>query len=133
MVTVCFCLQIEMVKVADSYCGESIHQELISTSPRAGSRLSLLYGKFYFEIRLIDLGPLLPHSYEWSPPGVRLKVNIDIIRLRAKKGPAPPPPPLGNFADISYLKENFKPHLLRDVCTLCSGALVSDSLLHMLL
>ena len=55
-------------------------------------------------------------------------------RLRAKKGPAPPPPPpLGNFADISYLEENFKPHLLRDVCTLCSGALVSDSLLHMLL
>ena len=53
------------------------------------------------------------------------------FRLRAKKGPAPPP--LGNFADISYLEENFKPHLLRDVCTLCSGALVSDSLLHMLL
>ena len=52
-------------------------------------------------------------------------------RLRAKKGPAPPP--LGNFADISYLKENFKPHLLRDFCTLCSGVLVSDSLLHMLL
>ena len=44
-----------------------------------------------------------------------------------------PPPPLGNFADISYLNEKFKPHLLRDVCTLCSGALVSDSLLHMLL
>ena len=43
------------------------------------------------------------------------------------------PHPLGNFADISYLEENFKPHLLRDVCTLCSGALVSDSLLHMLL
>ena len=42
-------------------------------------------------------------------------------------------PPLGNFADISYLKENFKPHLLSDVCTLCSGALVPDSLLHMLL
>ena len=38
-------------------------------------------------------------------------------RLRAKKGPAPPPP-LGNFADISYLEENLKPHLLRDVCTL---------------
>ena len=52
------------------------------------------------------------------------------LRLRAKKGPAPP---LGNFADITYLKEDFKPHLLRDVCTLCSGALVSDSLLHMLL
>ena len=42
-------------------------------------------------------------------------------------------PPLGNCADISYLEEKFKPHLLRDVCTLCSGALVSDSLLHMLL
>ena len=55
-----------------------------------------------------------------------------LYRLRAKKGPAPPPP-LGNFADISYLEENFKPQLLRDVCTLCSGALVSDSLLHMLL
>ena len=43
------------------------------------------------------------------------------------------PPPLGNFADIFYLEEHFKPQLLRDVCTLCSGALVSDSLLHMLL
>ena len=63
------------------------------------------------------------------------KCHRDHTRLRAKKGPAPPPPPppLGNFADISYLEENFKPHLLRDVCTLCSGALVSDSLLHMLL
>ena len=59
-------------------------------------------------------------------------VGAPIRRLRAKKGPAPPPP-LGNFADISYLEENFKPHLFRDVCTLCSGALVSDSLLHMLL
>ena len=58
------------------------------------------------------------------------KKTISFDRLRAKKGPAPP---LGNFADISYLEENFKPHLLRDVCTLCSGALVSDSLLHMLL
>ena len=43
------------------------------------------------------------------------------------------PPNLGNLSDISYLEEIFKPHLLRDVCTLCSGALVSDSLLHMLL
>ena len=33
---------------------------------------------------------------------------FQIFRLRAKKGPAPP---LGNFADISYLDENFKPHL----------------------
>ena len=52
------------------------------------------------------------------------------LDFELKKGPAPP---LGSFADISYLKEKFKPHLLRDVCTLCSGALVSDSLLHMLL
>ena len=67
--------------------------------------------------------------------GKRIKnvVTVSVvydIRLRAKKGPAPP---LGNFADISYLEENFKPHLLRDVCTPCSGELVSDSLLHMLL
>ena len=62
---------------------------------------------------------------------VQILLILDYYRLQAKKGPAPPP--LGNFADISYLKENFKPHLLRDVCTLCSGALVSDSLLHMLL
>ena len=54
------------------------------------------------------------------------------LDFEVKKGPAPPPP-LGNFADISYLEENFKPLLLRDVCTLCFGALVSDSLLHMLL
>ena len=40
--------------------------------------------------------------------------------------------PLENFANISYLVENLKPDLLRDFCTLCSGALVSDSLLHML-
>ena len=55
-----------------------------------------------------------------------------ILDFELKKVLLPPPPP-GNFADISYLKENFKPHLLRDVCTLCPGALVSDSLLHMLL
>ena len=56
----------------------------------------------------------------------------DILDFELKKVLLPPPP-LGNFADISYLEENFKPHLLRDVCTLCSGVLVSDSLLHMLL
>ena len=58
--------------------------------------------------------------------------HIDIIDFELKKVLLPPPP-LGNFADISYLEENFKPHLLRDGCTLCSGALVSDILLHMLL
>ena len=47
-------------------------------------------------------------------------------RRMAENGFAPPP--LGNFADISYLVENWKPSLLRDVCTLCSGALVCKSL-----
>ena len=43
-------------------------------------------------------------------------------------------PPLGNFADISYLKDNSKLRVLRDVCTLySSGALECGSLLHMLL
>ena len=40
-----------------------------------------------------------------------------------------PPSPIGNFADMSNLEDNFKPHLLRGVCTLCSGALISDNLL----
>ena len=30
------------------------------------------------------------------------------------------------------LKENFQPHRIRNICTLYAGALVSDSLLHML-
>ena len=72
--------------------------------------------------------------FTWGGISSDIRSEITFNRLRAKKGPAPPPPPpLGNFAEISYLEENFKPHLLRDVCTLCSGALVSDSLLHMLL
>ena len=58
-------------------------------------------------------------------------LSLELVDFELKKVLLPPP--LGNFADISYLEENFKPHLLRDVCTLCSGALVSDSLLHMLL
>ena len=70
-------------------------------------------------------------TFAWTGWQVHGVSKSKLYRLRAKKGPAPPP--LGNFADISYLEENFKPHLLRDVCTLCSGALVSDSLLHMLL
>ena len=49
-----------------------------------------------------------------------------VYRRMAENGFAPPP--LGNFADISYLVENCKPSLLRDVCTLCSGALVCKSL-----
>ena len=52
-----------------------------------------------------------------------------IYRLIAENGLHPP---LGNLGDISYLIENFKPGLLRDVCTLYSETLVSDSLLLML-
>ena len=40
--------------------------------------------------------------------------------------------PRGNFASFSYLKKDFKLHLLIDVCTMFTGALVSDSLLNML-
>ena len=52
---------------------------------------------------------------------------VDLNRRMAENGFAPPPP-LGNFADISYLVENQKPSLLRDVCTLCSKALVCKSM-----
>ena len=41
--------------------------------------------------------------------------------------------PLGNFADIPYLKEKFKLRRIRDVCTLYVGAFVRNRLLHMLL
>ena len=41
------------------------------------------------------------------------------IRLLAEKGPAPP---LGNFADIVYLKEKSFLIQMRDVCTLYAGA-----------
>ena len=73
------------------------------------------------------------YKQPWSKHerGVCIKSHkIIVIDFELKRSCSPP---LGNFADISYLEENFKPHLLRDVCTLCSGALVSDSLLHMLL
>ena len=40
--------------------------------------------------------------------------------------------PPGEFASLSYLKEDSKLRLLIDVCTRFAGALVSDSLLHML-
>ena len=40
--------------------------------------------------------------------------------------------PPGEFASLSHLKEGYKLRLLIDVCTMFAGALVSDSLLHML-
>ena len=51
------------------------------------------------------------------------------IRLLARGSIAPP---LGNFADIPYLKEQFKLSRIRDVCTLSVGALSCNSLLHTL-
>ena len=53
-----------------------------------------------------------------------------LYRLLARGSIAPPP--LGNFADIPYLKEQFKLSRIRDVCTLSVGALSCNSLLHML-
>ena len=41
-------------------------------------------------------------------------LEISIIRLPAKKDPAPP---LRNFADIVYLKEQSFLYRIRDVCT----------------
>ena len=93
------------------------------------SFLGLIFLSFFEELIVLanHLDPAEMSHYAAFHVGLHCLPN----RLRAKKGPAPPP--LGNFADISYLEGNFKPHLLRDVCTLCSGALVSYSLLHMLL
>ena len=42
-------------------------------------------------------------------------LHLEIFRLPAKKDPVPP---LGNFADIVYLKEQSFLHRIRDVCTL---------------
>ena len=46
--------------------------------------------------------------------------SLTSYRLLAEKGPAPPP--LGNFADIVYLKEQSFLIQMRDVCTLYAGA-----------
>ena len=56
------------------------------------------------------------------------KIDLISYRRMAENGFAPPPTPLGNFADKSCLVDNWKPSLLRNVCTLCSGALVCNSL-----
>ena len=40
--------------------------------------------------------------------------------------------PSGEFASLSYFKEDSKLRLLIDVCTVFAEALVSDSMLHML-
>ena len=37
---------------------------------------------------------------------------------------------LGNFADISYLKEQFMLRRIRDACTMYAGAFGCNSLLH---
>ena len=43
----------------------------------------------------------------------------ELLDFELKKVLLPPPK---DFADKSYLEDIFKPRLLRDVCTLCSGA-----------
>ena len=82
---------------------------------------------------LVDIQRLLNIFYVFAcAPGKLLCVTSKDLELdgwlRMGLFPPPPPPPLGNFADISYLVENWKSSLLRDVCTLCSGALVCKSL-----
>ena len=52
---------------------------------------------------------------------VNFNTSINTNCFRAKKRSCSPPPPLGNFADISYLEEHFKPHLLRDVALYAPG------------
>ena len=53
---------------------------------------------------------------------------IPTFRLIAENVIAPP----GEFASLSYLKEDSKLRLLIDVFTMFAGALVSNSLLYML-
>ena len=60
----------------------------------------------------------------------RYQAWLVYYRLLARGSIAPPL--LGNFADIPYLKEQFKLSRIRDVCTLSVGALSCNSLLHML-
>ena len=50
------------------------------------------------------------------------------FRLMADNIIAPP----GEFASLYHLKEDYKLRIVIDVCTMFAGALVSDSLLHML-
>ena len=52
-------------------------------------------------------------------PKVKIYNKYLFNRLLAEKGPAPP---LGNFADIVYLKEQSFLIQMRDVCTLYAGA-----------
>ena len=40
--------------------------------------------------------------------------------------------PFGNCADISYLKEQFKLHQIRDVCTLLTRGLACNGMIRML-
>ena len=121
---------------------EALVLEVRDSIPVCGEEKSRCPNTLSLVSLLVGFHPATRYVQSTSLPIMNVRVSDSIqryidthVRLRAKKGPAPPPPPppLGNFADISYLEENFKPHLLRDVCTLCSGALVSDSLLHMLL
>ena len=54
-------------------------------------------------------------------------IKANEVKLMTENGFAPPPPLV-----VPYLVENFKLRLLRDVCILYAGVLVSDSLLYML-
>ena len=53
------------------------------------------------------------------------------IRTKTEYNPVPLHP-FENCADISYLKEQFKLHQIRDVCTLLTGGLACNDMLRML-
>ena len=57
--------------------------------------------------------------------------NVYGIEGMVENGFAPPHPHQGNFEDISYLEKLSKLRRIDD-CTLYAGALVCNSLLHML-
>ena len=54
-----------------------------------------------------------------------------VLGLQTKYNPVPLHP-FGNCADISYLKEQFKLHQIRDVCTLLTRGLACNGMICML-
>ena len=67
-------------------------------------------------------------AFIFEQPSYKYPTYQATFRLMAENVIAP----LGNFANLSYLKEDFKLRLKIAVYTMFVGALVSDSLLHML-
>ena len=69
---------------------------------------------------IAKLSPILSHPVE-SWHSIRT-AEYNSVPLHA----------FGNCADISYLKEQFKLHQIRDVCTLLTRGLACNGMLRML-